>query len=188
MSNETNWYGNVFKSWQAKVLGPKPTADMLAKVHNLGCRPGKQALAIAMGLRDCGVTGSQIVIACGAPQLNKMRGFITDAMLKREPVAPSAEGHTVYKLAVTKKGDSRIERTAKAAADKTAAGNDGAKPAKPAKNKKAVHANGKPRNTKKRGVQAVIDGGAAGTTATVEPASDAANVTEQAPAADQPQA
>lgn len=114
MSNtETNWYAGVFKSWQVKQLGPKPTAEMLASIHGLGARPGKQALAIAMGLRDCGVTGAQIMIACGAPQLNKMRGYITDAMLKRVPVAPSSEGHTVYKLELTPKGNKRIE-TAKA--------------------------------------------------------------------------
>lgn len=115
-ANDANWYGNVFKAWPVKQLGPKPTADMLASIHKLGARPGKQALAIAMGLRDCGVTGSQIVIACGAPQLNKMRGFITDGQLKREAVPPSADGHTVYKLAVTAKGKQRIERTEKALA------------------------------------------------------------------------
>ena len=113
-TNEANWYGTVFKAWQPKLLGPKPTADQLANIHNLGARPGKQALAIAMGLRDCGVTNGQIVIACGAPQLNKMRGFITDALLKRLPVSPSTEGHTVYKLEVTPKGNQRIARTIKA--------------------------------------------------------------------------
>jgi hypothetical protein len=135
--NETNWYGTVFKSWPVKQLGPKPTADQLASIHNLGARPGKQALAIAMGLRDCGVTNSQIVIACGAPQLNKMRGYITDAFLKRLPVSPSPEGHTVYKLEVTPKGKQRIERTLKAAAKADEAGKaDSDKPAaKPAKAK-----------------------------------------------------
>lgn len=122
MSNEANWYATVFKSWPAKQLGPKPTAEMLATIHGLGARPGKQALANAMALRDCGVTAAQIVIACGAPQLNKMRGFITDALLKREPVPPSPEGHTVYKLTLTGKGKQRVERTAKAAAEKAAEG------------------------------------------------------------------
>jgi hypothetical protein len=123
MSNDqTNWYGNVFKSWNVKALGPKPTAEMLANIHGLQARPGKQALACAMALRDCGVTAGQIVIACGAPQLNKMRGFITDALLKRLPVAPSAEGHTVYKLELTAKGKQRVERTAKAAEKAVEAG------------------------------------------------------------------
>lgn len=130
VDTHANWYGTVFKAWQAKQLGPKPTADQLASIHNLGARPGKQALAIAMGLRDCGVTNGQIVIACGAPQLNKMRGFITDALLKRLPVSPSPEGHTVYKLEVTPKGNQRIARTLKATEVKAAEGAVTEKPAK----------------------------------------------------------
>lgn len=136
MSNVTNWYGTVFKSWQVKQLGPKPTAEMLATIHNLGARPGKQALASAMALRDCGVTASQIVMACGAPQLNKMRGFITDALLKRNPAAPSPEGHTVYKLELTAKGKARCEKQAKLAAEKAAEG-EGKAVAKPAKKQAA---------------------------------------------------
>jgi len=140
--NHTDWYGNVFKAWQGKVLGAKPTAEMLQSIHGLGARPGKQALACAMALRSEGVTAGQIVIACGAPQLNKMRGFITDALLKRQAVAPSSEGHTVYKLELTAKGKQRIERTEKAAAAKAAEGAAEA-PAKAkgkAKAKKAVKA------------------------------------------------
>lgn len=146
-NNDTNWYGNVFKGWQAKQLGPKPTADMLASIHNLGARPGKQALASAMALRDCGVTAGQIVIACGAPQLNKMRGFITDALLKRVAVPPSSEGHTVYKLEVTAKGKQRIERTVKA---KAKADTDGAAQAeKPAKAASKAKGEAKPRKPAK---------------------------------------
>lgn len=139
-SNEANWYTTTFKAWpgKAKLLGPKPTADMLASVHNLGARPGKQALAIAMGLRDGGVTGAQIVMACGAPQLNKMRGFITDALLKREATPPSSEGHTVYKLVVTPKGKQRIERTVKQLAAKAADGEGETKPGKAAGKVKAA--------------------------------------------------
>ena len=143
---DATWYGNVFKTWQTKLLGPKPTDEQLANIHNLGARPGKQALAIAMGLRDDGVTGAQIQIACGAPQLNKMRGFITDALLKRLPATPGDNGHTVYKLAVTPKGNQRIERAVKAAAKQAEA--EAAEPAekpvkakaakKPAKAKKAT--------------------------------------------------
>jgi hypothetical protein len=182
-SNEaTNWYGSVFKSWQVKQLGPKPTAEMLASIHGLGARPGKQALASAMALRDCGVTAGQIVIACGAPQLNKMRGFITDALLKRLPVSPSAEGHTVYKLELTAKGKQRVERTEKAAAAKAADGEVKADGAKPAKAKKAAGKGaGKAKGTAKAKPEA-------DTAAAETPASEAANVTVDAPAADQPQA
>ena len=132
-TNAAGWYGGFFKAWQVKLLGPKPTEAMLDTIHKLGARPGKQALANAMALRECGVTGSQIVIACGAPQLNKMRGFISDGLLKREAV-PAAGNHTVYKLTLTAKGAART----KAAEAKSA------NVAKPAKAKAAP----KPRRAK----------------------------------------
>lgn len=144
MTDATTFYASNFKNWSTSKLGPKPTAEQLDAVHNLGARPGKQALAIAMGLREVGVTGSQIVMATGAPQLNKMRGFITDAFLKRLPAPAGENGHTVYKLAVTPKGTQRIERTLKAAAKQAEAEKaDGE--AKPAKAKKAAS---KPRKVK----------------------------------------
>ena len=80
---------------------------------------------------DDGVTGAQIVMACGAPQLNKMRGFITDALLKREAVAPAANGHTVYKLALTPRGTAKVAKVAAAPVEGVAA----AKVAKPRKAK-----------------------------------------------------
>lgn len=103
----TGWYADVFKAWP-KGVGPKPSAADLDTIHKLGARPGKQAMANAMALRADGVTGSEIVIVCGAPQLNKMRGFITDALLKREAVPPR-NNHTVYKLTVTAKGQARVK-------------------------------------------------------------------------------
>ena len=147
---DANYYTHVFKSWQTKVLGPKPTAEMLANIHGLGARPGKQALANAMALRDCGVTGSQIVIACGAPQLNKLRGFITDALLKREAAAPSPEGHKVYKVTITAKGLKRIESAkAKAAALEAEGKNTGETAPKAAKPKKAAKATAKAKGARK---------------------------------------
>lgn len=130
MSNTENraHYGASFKAWAVKQLGAQPTDTQLGQAHGLGCRPGKQALAIAMSLRDAGVTGGQIIMACGAPQLNKMRGFIDDAYLKRVAVSKTAEGHTVYKNVVTPKGLKRIEATAKRAADLEAAGKAGDTP------------------------------------------------------------
>lgn len=113
--NASTHYTNLFKSW-GKPYGAKPDAASLDTVHKLGARPGKQALAIAMGMRDSGVTGSQIIMACSAPQFNKMRGFITDGLLKREPASKTDEGHTVYKLTLTAKGKQRVERTEKALA------------------------------------------------------------------------
>jgi len=129
----TGTYGDTFKAWDAKRLGAKPTASDLDTIHKLGARPGKQALANAMALRATGVTGSEIVMACGAPQLNKMRGFITDGLLKREALPPR-NGHTVYKVTLTAKGANRI----KAAAVKEAPKPVKAKKAKAKKVEQAV--------------------------------------------------
>ena len=104
----TGTYTDTFKGWDTKRLGAKPSVSDLDTIHKLGARPGKQALANAMALRPQGVTGSEIVIACGAPQLNKMRDFVTDGFLKREAVPPR-NGHTVYKTTLTAKGASRIK-------------------------------------------------------------------------------
>jgi len=143
--DHAGWYTNTFKAWQAKQLGPKPTADMLATVHGLGLRPGKQALANAMALRDCGVSGAQIVMACGAPQLNRMRGLISDGHVKREAVPPNELGHAVYKITLTPKGAKRVAGTAKAA-DKAAVSGDtnAAKPAKAKRTSKPRKAKVKP--------------------------------------------
>ena len=130
----TQWYATTFKAWP-KQVGPKPTAEALDTIHKLGARPGKQALANALMLRECGVTGGQIVMACGAPQLNKMRDFVAKGLAKRVPISNSVEGHTVYKLELTAKGLKRIE-TVKALAVKAAEG----EPAKPAKAKRKAKA------------------------------------------------
>lgn len=121
-NNATGWYANVFKGWPTKLVGPQPNAAQLDTIHLLGARPGKQALANAMALRDGGVTGAQIVMACGAPQLNKMRGFVTDGLMKFEAVPPADNGHKVYKLAVTAKGNARIDKARKAAEAQAANG------------------------------------------------------------------
>lgn len=134
-TNATGWYGQVFKAWQVKALGAKPTAEQLATIHALGARPGKQALAIAMASRDSGVSGAQIVMACGAPQLNKMRGMIASGVLKRDAVGPNELGHSVYKVTLTAKGTAAIKRTAEAA-EKAALKAD--EPVKKAKVKKAT--------------------------------------------------
>lgn len=149
MTDATKWYANVFKTWQVKLMGPKPTAEHLTSIHHLGARPGKQALANAMSLRECGVTNLQIIAACGAPQLNKMRGFISDGYLKRLPTAPDGKNHQVYRCEVTPKGLKRIEKRAamEAAAEANTVPTDEAapKPAK-AKAKKATSKARKPRN------------------------------------------
>ena len=113
-------YASLFSNWQANVVGPKPTAEMLEKVEGLGLRPGLQALACAMSLRADGVTGKQIVIACGAPQLNRMRGLVAEGMFKWHATPRNGEGHTVYKHTVTPKGEAEIKRIAKVKANSVA--------------------------------------------------------------------
>src|SRR6266403_1693440 len=118
-------YPLYFKKWQLagmlKQLGPKPTADQLAKVHALGPRPGKQAFIIAMALRDCGVTPAQMVLIMGTKHLNKMGDLTTDAYL-REVLMPQVDGMKCYKREITPKGAARIERFNKAQAATVAAG------------------------------------------------------------------
>lgn len=147
-ANDTSaLYPTFFKKWQAagmsKLLGPKPTADQLAKVHALGPRPGKQAFIIAMALRDCGVTPAQMVLITGTKHLNKMGDLTTDSYL-REVLMPQVDGQKCYKREITPKGAQRIERTLKADAAKVAAGE--AEPVKAPK----VKANGKKRTSAPR--------------------------------------
>jgi hypothetical protein len=138
MAKETNaatFYTNVFKAWP-KAVGAKPTAELLNTVHALGARPGKQALAMALMLRDSGVSGAQIVMACGAPQLNKMRDTCSKGLAKRLPASATPEGHTVYRLALTGKGEQKVKKAAEAPKADAAE--------KPAKAKRATKAKAKP--------------------------------------------
>ena len=131
-------YLPMFANWQVKVMGSKPTAEVLAKVHGLGLRPGKQAIACAMALRSEGVTGPQIVMVCGAPQLNRMRGLISGGLFKRSVVAANEQGHTVYKCIVTPKGDAEIKRIAKVMANANATTEVPKAALKPARTKTAT--------------------------------------------------
>lgn len=86
MSNITN----VMQNW-SKPLGSKPSEANLALAHVFG-RPGKQSLALAMALRDGGVTRKQMVQASAlfngkpTPHLNKMRELIDAKLFTRQPV------------------------------------------------------------------------------------------------------
>lgn len=130
--NATTFYTNAFKSWP-KAVGAKPDALMLDTVHKLGARPGKQALALALMLRPEGVSGAQIVMACGAPQLNKMRETCTKGLAKRMPASATTEGHTVYKLALTAKGETKVKKAAETPTVEKPAKAKKAKAAKPVK-------------------------------------------------------
>jgi hypothetical protein len=113
MTNILNAYGEFGLGskpaikWPGDYVGAKPTADHLLTYHRLGARHGKQCLAGAMALREQGVTGSEITIACTAPQLNKMRGFITDGLVKRVTLGKRNNGE-IYKLVLTPKGEKRV--------------------------------------------------------------------------------
>ena len=85
-----SYYTNVVTNW-SRELGNKPTEAQLALAHVFG-RPGKQSLAVAMALRDGGVTGNQIKQASAlfdgkpTPQLNHMRDLIKAKSFTREAV------------------------------------------------------------------------------------------------------
>lgn len=100
-------YTNVMKQW-SKPLGAKPTESQLALAHVFG-RPGKQSFAVALALREAGVTGAQIKLASSlfdgkaTPQLNHMRALIDARMFTRESGVPG------YKLVKGPKADQFIE-------------------------------------------------------------------------------
>jgi hypothetical protein len=127
-----NHYTAMLKAWP-KGAGPKVTNEQLDAVHKLGARPGKQAMANAMYLRPTGATTGQVCMVVGAPQLNKMRALRDGAkVVKQVPADKTAEGHTVYRIELTAKGEAKV----KAAAEKLAADAE-AKPAKAKAKRKA---------------------------------------------------
>lgn len=130
-----NAYANFFADWQVKLLGAKPTVDMLTSAAAF-CghgTPGKQCLALAMAMRPEGVTAGQMQIACGGPQHNFRRGLVTDGHLKPVATPKNAAGHTVYRVELTAKGKAYIAKADKADAEKAAKADKPAtaKPAKP---------------------------------------------------------
>lgn len=115
--NHSAYYKPYFDVWQSKLHGSKPTNEMFEAVHGLGLAPGKQAMACAMSLRPEGTTGPQIVLVCGKPQLNRMRGLIKGGMFKQHVVANDALNHVVYKCEVSAAGKAEIKRIAAAKAN-----------------------------------------------------------------------
>ncbi len=130
-TTEATWYADYFARpiWVADMAGAKPSLESLKVAHAFG-KPGKQSLALAMAMRATGVTGSEIQIACGAPQNNHRRGLITEGLFKRIP-HPSRGNVTVYKIELSDKGRKAMA-TAAAKAEPVEA-----KPAKAAKPEKA---------------------------------------------------
>ncbi len=98
-TNSIKAYAGFFKGWQIKSTGPKPTAAQLVTSEALGARQGsKVAMALAMYQRPQGATQGQVFMACGGPQLNKLRGLITAGKVSRVSMPNNAAGHTVYKM------------------------------------------------------------------------------------------
>lgn len=122
---QTDWYANLFSAWPTKMVGRKPTNAELATAHAFG-KAGKQSLALALAMREAGVTASQIQIVCGAPQNNHRRGLITEGMFKRVPTPADSLNHTVYKIELTAKGKAVVDGKT---STKTAKPDKAAKPA-----------------------------------------------------------
>ncbi|HET9285727.1 MAG TPA: hypothetical protein VFR24_27565 [Candidatus Angelobacter sp.] len=92
----------------------------LEAAHALGCRPGKQALAVAMCLREGGATDGQMKMACilnwgSSGSHHNKRGDLVDRKLVRTVNAhEDATGHKVYTIALTPKGEALVKPKAKA--------------------------------------------------------------------------
>lgn len=136
---DTTGYQVALKNWPTKLAGPKVTQAEIDLAHKLGCRPGKQALAMAMYLRTGGASDGQVKAACIAgwgssgSHHNKRRDIQSAGYVKnRNAGLADANGHKVYSIELTDKGRKRIEATnaAQAATAKPAKVRQ-AKPAKP---------------------------------------------------------
>lgn len=94
MSNRKRW---------PRSAGPKPTQDLLKTVHSAqAARPGsKDAIAVAMTLRDTGATQKQISAVLGGPHRNKITQLLSKGKAKRV-FMPAQDGHMVYKIILRK--------------------------------------------------------------------------------------
>jgi hypothetical protein len=126
-------YGDKLKGWSIKTHGDMPSPENFAAAHALGAKVGsKTALAIAMYLRDAGITQGQMANALGGPYLNKARDLVTAKLAVRVPM-PQVGGHTVYKLALP-----QPKATASKATKAASKGNGKAKQATASKAKPTV--------------------------------------------------
>lgn len=118
--NHRGYYANVWPNWVTKALGAQPTNEQLGTIHGLKARPGKQALACAMALRDTGVTGNEIkgavsLVDGGAnPQLNKLRGLVDIAKVMQWVPMPDRNGLHVYRIKLTPHGANMLKGNATA--------------------------------------------------------------------------
>lgn len=111
----TPYKQSLLKGYNAKGAGPAPTADALRIAHVFG-RPGKQSFALAMAMRDAGMTAGQMSVACGAPQNNHRIALIKKGYFKAVTMPQTENGHTVYRIALTAKGQAKVDKALAAAA------------------------------------------------------------------------
>ena len=132
--SEKNYYANAFKNWVTKLMGPKPTLEQITAAHAAGCRPGKQALAMAMYQREAGASDGQVKAACIAgwgssgSHHNKRRDLVKAGYFKTKPLPADGAGHKVYAVTLTPKGEGKVKAVAEAPKAKPAK----KAPAKPA--------------------------------------------------------
>lgn len=92
-------YKTILNVWP-KDAGPKPKRRALKTIHEAGiARAGsKTAVAVAMALREKGVTQDQIKMVLGAPYRNKLTQLVVTGIAKREHVRGGRP--MVYKLTI----------------------------------------------------------------------------------------
>lgn len=90
-------YKPYFDQWP-KDAGPKPKQADLKQIHEAGIAKvgSKTALAVAMSLRERGVTQDQIKMVLGQPYRNKLTHLVATGICMREHV--NGGRPMVYKL------------------------------------------------------------------------------------------
>ena len=108
------WYASLLKNWPARWAGSKPSNAMLMVPHLLGKRPGVEALHIAMCLRPEGCTVQQFQTAGSCGPANNYRR----SLVKTGWFTMTVEGKPyAFKLAISKKGEARLDKCAAAYAE-----------------------------------------------------------------------
>lgn len=91
-------YQPFFNNWDRRA-GRKPTSKHFSSAHQLA-RPGsKNALALAMALREKGATQPQITLVTGAPHRNVIKDVVVKHKAKVK-VSHAPDGRKVYRLSL----------------------------------------------------------------------------------------
>jgi hypothetical protein len=83
MDNAVSAYNSILKSWPKKA-GPKPKMIYIKNVVKLGHSTlgSKDTVAVAMAMRDKGVTQRECVVALGGFHRNKILSLARDNLIK----------------------------------------------------------------------------------------------------------